>query len=430
MARNGTETVLLQPRQYARYPGKLLLLPLLPVRAPVKPLPIEIWRDIFFFAAAGSGSEATAWPLSYLMICKSLKDIAQPSLYSRVTFHSIETLDKFYRRLFTSDQNWDSIRRIPYSTPGRWVQVIDMSNLRTKQVLQLDSILTHLFPLIPFLQRFSINPSITLSRRAVLSLAQREGAINLRSLEGLQYTSPISPTPDEDPFVQLLRHCPNIEELDITGQGMDQTDLELTDDDLHSLTLDTNSFTPLNLPKLRTLTLLSTHHSPLMLALLHSPLPALTKLTLTPYDDIPFPISLSSQFIVTHGLNLRSLLLYTPKSWPTRLHPSPTDLLSSCPKLRHLSLEKPLPQLESFETHPLQLLSIPRPSLDFWSTLERLFPRLPHLHVLRARDVKKLQKGLSSRAQEAGLQGEVQVWKRRLLRRGVRVLDTEWNEFD
>lgn len=73
MARNGTETVLLQPRQYARYPGKLLLLPLLPVRAPVKPLPIEIWRDIFFFAAAGSGSEATAWPLSYLMICKSLK---------------------------------------------------------------------------------------------------------------------------------------------------------------------------------------------------------------------------------------------------------------------------------------------------------------------------------------------------------------------
>lgn len=311
-----------------------------------------------------------------------------------------------------------------------------MSNLRTKQTLQLDSILTQLFPLIPCLQRLSINPSFTPSRRALLSLAHREGSINLRTLEGFQYARAISPIPDEDPFVQLLRHCPNIEELDITGQGIDPTELELTleqpstDDNPHAFTLAATSFTPLNLPKLRMLTLLSMHHSPLMLALLLSPLPALMKLTMTPYDDIPFPISLSSQFIATHGLNLQSLLLYTPKSWPTRLHPSPSNLLSSCPKLRHLSLEKPLPQLELFETHPLQILSIPRPSIDFWPALENLFPMLPHLHVLRAREVKKLQKGLSSRAQQAGFQGEVQVWKRRLLRRGVRVLDTEWNEFD
>jgi hypothetical protein len=75
MARNGTDTVLLQPRQYARHPGKLLLLPLLPLQTPVKPLPPEIWREIFCFAAASSGSDVTSWSLSYLTICKSLKVI-------------------------------------------------------------------------------------------------------------------------------------------------------------------------------------------------------------------------------------------------------------------------------------------------------------------------------------------------------------------
>jgi len=52
------------------------------------------------------------------------------------------------------------------------------------------------------------------------------------------------------------------------------------------------------------------------------------------------------------------------------------------------------------------------------------------LHVVRAREVKKLKKGLSSRAQEAGVQGEAKVWRMRLLRRGIRVLDADWNEFD
>lgn len=275
-----------------------------------------------------------------------------------------------------------------------------------------------------------------MSRRVLQSLAQREGAVNLRRLEGFQYFHPTSPIPDEDPFVQLLRQCPNIEELDITGQGIDPTELELIFEqfsmevDAYPPTFDTESFVPLNLPKLRTLTLLSMHHSPLMLALLYTPLPALSKLTLTPYGDIPFPVSLASQFITIHGHSLRSLLLSTPKSWPTRLHPSPTDLLSSCPRLRHLSLEKPLPHLGLLEQHPLQILSIPRPDVEFWPTLEKLLPLLPHLHVLRAQEVKKLQKGLSSMAQEAGVQGEVKVWRRRLLRRGVRVLDAEWNEFD
>lgn len=319
------------------------------------------------------------------------------------------------------------------------MQELDLSNLipeGAQQALHLDSLLTQLFPLTPFLQQLSINPAFLVSRRVLHSLAQREGAVNLRSLRGISYFLPTSTIPDEDPFVQLLRRCPNIEDLELIGQGVDPVELETIFEEFipteadNAILHELGTFAPLNLPKLRNLTLLSMHRSPLMLALLYSPLPSLQKLTLTPYDDIPYPISLASEFLVTHGQNLRSLLLFTPKSWPTRLHPSPANLLQFCPKLRHLSLEKPLPQLALIENHPLQILSIPRPDADFWSVLDKQLPRLPYLHVVRARGVKKLKKGLSSRAQEAGVQGEVKEWRRRLLRRGVRVLDADWNEFD
>ena len=366
------------------------------------------------------------------------KDAALPALYSAVTFTCIGQLGKFYQCLSTADQKWDSIRRIPYSAPGRWVLELDLLGLTfegAKQALQLDSLLTQLFPLTPFLRRFSISPSFVMSRRAISSLAQREGAINLRTLECFSYFPQLSTLPDEDPVVQLFRSCTNIETLDIIGHGLDSTELELIfeasasqdeDSQLHDL----DSFVPLNLPSLRTLTLLSMHRSPLMLALLHSPLPSLQKLTLTPYADIPYPMSLASKFITTHGQKLRSLLLSTPKSWPTRLHPSPLDLLQSCPNLQHLSLENPLPELVLSERHPLQILSIPGPISDFWPVLDKLLRYSPRLHVLRTNKVRKLKKGLSSKAQEAGVQGEIKEWRRRLMRRGIRVLDVDWNEFD
>jgi len=113
-----------------------------------------------------------------------------------------------------------------------------------------------------------------------------------------------------------------------------------------------------------------------------------------------------------------------------RLHPSPVDLLQSCPNLQHLSLENPLPELVLSERHPLQILSIPGPISDFWPVLDKLLCYSPRLHVLRTNKVRKLKKGLSSRAQEAGVQGEIKEWRRRLMRRGIRVLDVDWNEFN
>lgn len=352
-----------------------------------------------------------------------------PLLYSTISIYRPSTLEMFYNRLQNADQKWDSIRRIPYSTPGRWVRILDLNQLSSMdqaQAVLIDSLLTRLFPMTPFLSILSINPSVVLSRRALSALALRDGAINIRVLSGpLNYVTPSTSTSDEDPFVQLLRCCPNIEELSVVGQGLDSTELEFKFPSINP-----SSMVPLALPKLRELTMLSMYSSPLMHALLQSPLPDLTKLTLTPYDDIPYPASLTSQFISIHGETLKSLLLLTPKSWPTTRHPSPANILTCAPNILHLSLEAPLPTLAGITgKHHLKILSIPRPDAEFWQVLERLLPCLPDLKAIRARDVHWLRKGVTSMAREAGVQGEMREWGRRLERRGIRLLDGEWRDW-
>ncbi|KAJ6611477.1 hypothetical protein B0H10DRAFT_1953012 [Mycena sp. CBHHK59/15] len=422
-----TQTILLRPRPYAQHAGSFFLVALLPPPKPVPVLPSEIWAEIFAFAAIHPGSEALR---SLLTVCKSFKDIVLPLVYARVETSKIHSLEKFVGRLHAADQRWDSIRRIPWSTPGRWVQNLDLSRVEfvgQSQALLLDCLLVQLFPLVPFLARFSINPAFVLSRRVMEALGQHQGTIHLRALEGISYVP--SGLPTEEPLVKLLRCCPNLEELEIIGQGLDPAEMDFTHQNT-DLSLP-ETVVPLNLPNLHTLTIVSVYSSSLMASLLLTPLPSLRKLTITPFDDVPFPASLSSQFITTHGAALRSLLLFTPKSWPTRLYPSPHTLLCTSPTLRHLSLEKPLPArliLPPENTHPLQILSVPRPDADFWAVLERLLPHLPGLCAVRTRDVRWLRKGMGLRAQEAGVQGEMREWRRRLLRRGIRVLDAEWKE--
>ncbi|KAJ6541820.1 hypothetical protein B0H19DRAFT_1268769 [Mycena capillaripes] len=418
-----TSTILLRPRQYAQYAGSFFLVALLPPQKPVPSLPSEIWSEIFEFVATQPRSQL--WSL--LTVCKLFKEIAMPLVYARVATSNIAAFEKFVERLYFADQRWDSIRRIPFSTPGRWVQVLDLSCIEfvgQSQALLLDSLLVKLFPLVPFLARLSMNPSFILSRRAMEALGQRQGAVYIRALEGISY---IPSGSMEESLVQLLRCCPSLEEIELIGRGLDPAEMDFTVQDT-ALSLP-DSFVPLNLSCLRTLTILSVYSSSLLLSLLHSPLPSLQKLTITPYDDVS--TALSSQFIATHGASLRSLLLFTPKSWPTRLHPSPHTLLCTSPTLRHLSLERPLPSqltLPVANFHPLEILSVPRPDPDFWFVLERLLPRLPALRAVRARDVRWLRKGMGSSAQAAGVQGELREWRRRLLRKGIRVLDAEWNE--
>ena len=348
-------------------------------------------------------------------------------MYSNVITTKFTALEKFYGVLHAADQKWDSIRRIPYSTPGRWVQTLDFSRLEfagQAQTLALDSTLTNLFPLVPFLSRLSINPSFVISRRALNALADKDGAEYLRSLEGLSYVLPPSHLTDDDPFVRLLRRCPSLELLELIGQGL--APAELVEISLENGPELSKPFSPLNLPNLHTLSVISMHSSPLLLALLSSPLPSLRKLTITPYHDIPYPASMTSRFIEVHGRYLRSLNLLTLRSWPTHLHPSPPTLLPSCPNLHHLSLEKPLTALVLNGNHPLEILSIPRPDAESWRIVQHLLPNLPKLQVVRIRDLRWLRDGISSRAQAAGVQGEMREWARRLSRNGVHVLDADW----
>jgi len=305
----------------------------------------------------------------------------------------------------------------------------------SRQALMIDSLLTTLFPLMPFMENLTLPPALPLSRRALASLANRDGCSNLKVLRGVCYVSAFSSaiSLEEDPVVQLLQTCDRLECLEAIGNDMLPVDMD--HDDQEEVVIPTTNV-KLNLPRLHTLTLTSMPSSSLLHALLNAALPHLRVLCLTPYDDIPYPRALTTRFLTVHGSALSTLSLFTPKSWPTRLHPSPCTPFQTCPNLRRLSLEIPLPVLVPPVTDPgsaimpLQVLSIPRPVHDFWRTLEMLLPSVPLLQIVRIRDVRWLRKGLSRHAQEAGVQGEMRVWRQRLAKRGIRLLDGDWKDMD
>jgi hypothetical protein len=360
-------------------------------------------------------------------------------------------LDKFVARLHATDKQWDSLRRIPYSTPGRWVQDLDLSGLDCRCTgLAADELLTRLFPLLPFMSTFTLNTTITPSRRALAALAFGDGCQHLKSLKGIQVPTvhPINQAHysmlalDSDPLVQLVRNSPCLEEIEIHGPGFDSLEVDFTfqfADVLPPTEMEGQEpgfqiSHPLKLDSLKSLSILSTHASPLMLVLLSSELPSLQRLAVTPYDDLPYPTSLVSKFIQVHGSALRSLHFYTPKdTWPTFSHPSPSDILLTCPNLTHLSLEFPLPELKippysnTSDAHPLQMLSIPRPNQRCYQAVSTIVSSLKNLRVVRTRDVRWLRRGITSQAMETGTQGEMREWRRRLALRGVTLLDADMN---
>ncbi|GBE77635.1 hypothetical protein BKA93DRAFT_732333 [Sparassis latifolia] len=428
ITRTDVQPILLNPRPLARCSGSFLLLPLLPSRAPAKHVPPELWAKILAFVFEQYNghykwsTERDKLKRGLLLVCKELTAVALPLYYAHVRISTLSSLEKFTAHLQSADQMWDSIRRIPYSTPGRWVQELDLHQLKTiltSESYHVDALLTQLFPLVPLLAHLTLNPTIHLSRRVITALSDREGIAHLRILKGIKVH--ISLRTREDTFVTFLRSCNSLEELEISGQDTDLAELDSLDES-DALSL----FKPLELSRLRRLVLLSMPHSPVMFALLHSPLPSLHHLVITPYADTLVSNSLVPQFIEAHGQTLTSLHLYTPQTWPSVFSPSPSTLLDTCPRLYHLSLEKPLPALTlSSSSHPLQILSVPRPRQEFYPVLESLLPKLPHLKSIRARDVRWLRSGLSSRAVEAGVQGEMMEWRRRLVRRGIQMLDSE-----
>lgn len=292
---------------------------------------------------------------------------------------------------------------------------------------KLDSLLERMLPALPYLQSFRMNPSFSLSRQALTSFSQKDGILNLQSLAGLSVPCSVAESGEREvPLMLLLQNCAGLEELELIGHGFDPTDLDFglldeVEGEVKAI--------PLYLPRLHTLSMLSTPRSLTLASLLLSDLPSLSKLIITPYDDIPAPLALSSQFIQTHGHRLRSLSLVTPKVWPIRTHPSPTTLLTSCPNVSHISLEAPLPHLELTLNHnALKIVSIPRPKGEAWPHVQEILNRVPRLVAIHVRDVKWIRKGMNQRAQVTGVQGEMLEWRRKLEIRGIRLLDAEWKE--
>ena len=400
------------------------------------------------------------------MLTITFQDIALPLLYSHCRISTLAALRKFTCHLYRSDQKWDSIRRIPYSTPGRWVTSLDISDLNIasqSDICLVDTWLATIFPLLPFLVHLRLSSSMQLSRRTMGALGRRDGVSRLRSLKGIKYDvtdesfrQNIIPTIN-DPLTELVQNCVGLEELEILGAGLDDADVQVMSSmgtsiyDHHDF-IKTLPPSPLNLPNLHTLTILSTPSSDLLLRLITTPLPALRNVVMTPYGDIPPPVSLIKPFLAAHGNEIRTLVHSTPKSWPTVVLPPPSDLFYLLPRLTALSFENiptpfpliPPPNLSSpsFSErqvrhscndiggsgveccgHPLVSIWVPRPTLALREAIITLIPSLPHLREVRARDIRWAVKGMSERAREAGFQGEMRAWRLMLGRHKVKMLD-------
>ena len=284
--------------------------------------------------------------------------------------------------MFTADQRWDSLRRIPFSTPGRWIQTLDVSSLSSSlptrsAKLRADTVLSSLFRIIPFLSTLILDPKMVLSGRAMTALAEGCGG-RIRVLKGLSAGLDFGSMPPSpflvarDPLTALVRVCRFIEVLEVFGPGQTQDEESFLQLQMaHELT-----YEALALNRLHTLTLHGIPQSPLFYALLKSGLPSLSRLTLTIYPSVLMP-SPSALFLSAHGQTIESLILPAPPDWPApdyaSYNPSlisansPESLLHILPRLVRLNLSFPLPPLllipltSSPYPHPLRTLFFPRP---------------------------------------------------------------------
>jgi hypothetical protein len=317
--------------------------------------------------------------------------------------------------------------------------------VHSAELLSVDSHITRIFPLLPFLRSLHLLPEMLLSNRALFALQCKDGIGELRSLRGLKVSvagghASVQPfVPSVDTVISLLRHCPRLEQLEIVCMDTVNPELESAIDlDLSFLQDEEQAGSlppPLHLPYLKSLWLSAIPICPLFLILLRTPLPALRHLALTPCGERH--ASQLRMLLAVHGRNLVSLRINTPQySLTSAGDPLPSPVLTSCPELHCLSLDYPLLVLTlpapaqgiSPHPHPLRVLTIPRPSAYFLREVEVLLPRLPALTVVRARSVRWLRAGVSGKAHETGVQGEMHEWRRRFLRRGVRLVDGEWRD--
>lgn len=165
----------------------------------------------------------------------------------------------------------------------------------------MDALLTSLFPVLPFLEYLDLSLSMRMSKRAMLMFASCETANHIRVLKGIRYDDVSRSVHEDDPLTHLVSCCERLEELEIIGPGLDDMTMTIPAPN----TPPPSPAPPLCLPHLRSLTILSLPSAGLLVRLLHSTLPSLTSLVITPYGDTPYPASLVSLFLHKHGAERR-----------------------------------------------------------------------------------------------------------------------------
>lgn len=315
---------------------------------------------------------------------------------------------------YHSYSDLSSLRRIQHSTPGRWVESLDLtlfSHLTQSEYLKFDKLICQLFSVVPFMSHLALHTTVPLSRRAMQALSDAECIFYLKRLRGVLI-------PSNESFLQcesltsLLRSCINIQHLELLGSGLD-TDADFPDPDA--------IYSPPNfcLPHLSSMSILHIPFSPVLHVLSRAELPELRALTISIYADLPE--SNASAFLEAHASKLTTLTLSSAQTWPPTAPSIPADILKLCPQLRYLSLPTIPPTLTAPETpSQVAILSIPRPSREFLNLVERLFV---NLREVRIREVRYLRRSMGIGAAAAGNSADMLEWNRRLARRRVIVFD-------
>ncbi|CUA76390.1 hypothetical protein RSOLAG22IIIB_06254 [Rhizoctonia solani] len=489
------EVLLLRPNQ-----RKLLLLcPLLPpsptlsdgaARGRRSRLPAEAWQRVLALAMQAEDDEGLrrgstdVGKIRYLLICKSFQTLATPVLYSSVRIFTLRGLRLFADTLANADAKWDSIRRIPYSAPGRWVQSLSLAQLAPCSSLAVDSNLVRALPIMPFLTAIELDGRYVMSWRvAALIPRSLEVLRGIRVKEELRFEGLKNSA--EDALTALVRSLPLLEELGVEGPGLDIEEDEVFEDEGPEDSQSTQAH--VELLNLKHLTLLDCPYTPVYRMLITASLPALRDLTLTTTPTIqvappdpeqgaahtpiidpaaftqPTP---TSRFLARHGSTVHRLSLVPGGQWPPSPAPAPEDLLLQCPEVRELTLCMPLPSRllppESARargaaplspllarlalspepgarpptppspspaptpSYPLTTLTIPVPTHSFLACLTST--SLQNLREVRFSSAKWLRRGMGKTAQGAGVNGEMMRWRRELKRGGIKVLDSEGKE--
>lgn len=490
------ELLLLRPNQRAL----LLLCPLLPpspthdhvqlAKSKRARLPAEAWQRVLGFAmqAEDDGDSSACSKVRLLLVCKSFQNLATPLLYTSVRIFTLRGLGLFANTLTSADAKWDSIRRIPHSTPGRWVQRVSMANLEPCSSLALDSILVRALPVMPFLSTLELDGRYVMSWRVGALIPK-----HLKVLKGVRVREEIKfegvKSNADDAITGLVRSLTQLEELSIQGPGLD------IDEDEDQVFEDEEPEHPHSassevvLPHLHHLTLLDCPYTPVYRMLTRAALPALIDLTITttptiqitppepapglaPPPDPEVPLFVqptpTTTFLARHGSSLRRLALLPTQQWPPAPAPAPDDLLLQCPEIRELILGMPLPARlmpaeptkprgsapvspllarlalapepgtpfsappsralsPSTPSYALTTLKIPIPTHAFLSCLTSS-PALRNLREVKFSSARWLRKGMGRTAQGTGVNGEMMRWRRELGRAGIKVLDSDGRE--